>query len=305
VALPFAGWAQSLLVENVANGLVGKAVSQVDQRAQEPVVTPGRVFPRQADDQLPHLGRDGRSARPPATPIGIVPFFGDELVMPFQERGGLNEGDDLRQQFAQRLAFFGQGDAFGVIQSPVRRVPFQQGAIDPVFFEDEFKFLVQGRFDPARNASQYFPPRHERAWLNRTGQARNYFVEFVRRFGFVLEFNPKLMAREKQTAPSVPYAIVTAYGYQTTGNIRGDLIAVTNSYAGTGHSEHLNTSTFAKATVDKTTARVGSWIFKAGEIFTTLAPKVFGVWYRTLTAWLGGYHMAKKRRTQPIFPSPK
>jgi hypothetical protein len=84
--------------------------------------------------------------------------------MPFQKCFELNNGDDFRKPLAEGLALFGQRDAFGVGQPPMRRVPIQQGAVDTVFLEDKLEFLEEKGFDLASGPGKHLLPRHGQRW---------------------------------------------------------------------------------------------------------------------------------------------
>jgi len=58
----------------------------------------------------------------------------------------------------------------------MRRVAFEQGAIDAIFFERVFEFLEECRFDLACDPGKHFHPRHDQAWLKWLGWTRNYLA---------------------------------------------------------------------------------------------------------------------------------
>jgi hypothetical protein len=58
-------------------------------------VAPARVLPRQPEDELPHLGGDGRATAGLVTPDG--PFAPDQLAVPLQDGVRLAEQDAVVQ----------------------------------------------------------------------------------------------------------------------------------------------------------------------------------------------------------------
>ena len=172
------GRSQSVLAENVAYGLSGNGVTEVGERARDAVVTPQGILPRKLDDELFYFDGYCRPARPCFMPAGEIPLFGNELAMPFEERFGLHDCHHLAQQFAKRFALLGQSDAFLVIQSPVRGVALEDGAIDAVFFQNVFEFAEQSGFDLAGGASENSFPRHGRRMIEFAWQIEAFGVSF-------------------------------------------------------------------------------------------------------------------------------
>jgi hypothetical protein len=159
-ALAFASGAQSMQLEDIADGLVGDDQSEIGQRPGDAVVTPCGVLSGQLHNPLLDLSRDGWTARLSSAVGREIPLLGDQFAVPFEECFGLNNGDDFRKPLAERLALFGQRDALGVGQSPMRRVPIQQGAVDAVFLQDKLEFLAQGLVDLCGGPCQQLFPRH-------------------------------------------------------------------------------------------------------------------------------------------------
>src|SRR3990172_10285841 len=56
---------------------------QLHQLPADPLVTPPRVLPAEADDEVPDLGLDRRPAR--VTPPPICPLLPDEFAMPAEQ----------------------------------------------------------------------------------------------------------------------------------------------------------------------------------------------------------------------------
>jgi len=96
--------AEAELLENVSDRLIGNGVAEIGQRARDAVTAPGGVFSGEADNELLDVSGEGQSSGLGVAP-GKVPLSDDELAMPFQERGGLNNRDGVSEQFAESLAF--------------------------------------------------------------------------------------------------------------------------------------------------------------------------------------------------------
>ena len=92
-------------------------VAQIGQSADDPVVAPGALLPRHAHHQGLDLLVD-RGAAGGLVLLGSVKLLGHELVVPAENRGGLdNLSDFLQSLFTELLADVRQGLALAVTQS--------------------------------------------------------------------------------------------------------------------------------------------------------------------------------------------
>ena len=89
VAFAFGCRAQPLALQNIADGLVGNPMAQINQGADDAVITPAWVLPGELKHQLFNLNRDGRPTGFGLSTAGKVPFLGDQLAMPFEQGFGL------------------------------------------------------------------------------------------------------------------------------------------------------------------------------------------------------------------------
>ena len=80
--VPAACWIESRLMQHPPDGGGRDGDAEPGQLALDAQVAPPRVLARQAQDEGPDLGVDGRTAW---TPMGIGPAAGNQLPMPAQK----------------------------------------------------------------------------------------------------------------------------------------------------------------------------------------------------------------------------
>jgi len=81
---------QAMTAEDTADGLVRAAHAELEQLALDPPVTPARVLPGQAQDQLSTLGDQTRASAPGAAGEQR-PLAPDEIAMPAQQGLGADQ----------------------------------------------------------------------------------------------------------------------------------------------------------------------------------------------------------------------
>ena len=101
------GWLDAVSLENVANGCVRDAVADVGQRALNAIATPAGILfrkpNREVDDHLANVGASRLSL------VRRIPFSGDQLAMPTEDRIGRKQRADFKESLAaEYLAFHGQ-----------------------------------------------------------------------------------------------------------------------------------------------------------------------------------------------------
>ena len=106
----------TVILEDVAHGLIGDCVPQVGQGALDLVVSPGHILPRKAnnkiDDLLPHKWASYGLAT-----LTVIPFLGNQCSMPTENRIGREEGADLFEPLATKdLALNCQATPLVVVQ---------------------------------------------------------------------------------------------------------------------------------------------------------------------------------------------
>src|SRR3989442_15988950 len=100
---------EAMALEDVAHGLVTDRVPEVGQGAHDPVVAPGAILLRHADDQRLQLLVNRGTPRGLAL-LGTVTFLRHELTVPSENGVGLDDlGDFLQGFLPQLLADLRQG----------------------------------------------------------------------------------------------------------------------------------------------------------------------------------------------------
>src|SRR6266850_5629556 len=94
--LPLRSRRKAMALENVAHGLVTDGVPEVGQSADDPVVAPGTILPRQAQHQRLQLQVERRAPWYPAL-LGAVEFLRDECAVPGENRVGLDNSSYFLQ----------------------------------------------------------------------------------------------------------------------------------------------------------------------------------------------------------------
>ena len=118
VTIAFGCRTRAVSLENIADGLIGNAMTQIGQCADDAVIAPPWILAGELEHQLFDLGRDERSSRFGCASAGKIPFAGDQAAMPFERGFGLHDSDDLAQQLAEGLAFFGELQLVILHQTP-------------------------------------------------------------------------------------------------------------------------------------------------------------------------------------------
>src|SRR6476469_7209781 len=85
---------QACRSEDAADGAGADVVSEAGELALDAAVSPARVLPCQAGDELAEFAVDARAPRP----VRVGPFLGDQAPVPGQEGGGGDEA--VAAQFA-------------------------------------------------------------------------------------------------------------------------------------------------------------------------------------------------------------
>ena len=93
--------------QDAADGAGADVVSEPGELALDAAVSPARVLPCKADDELAQFAVDARAARP----VRVGPFLGDQASVPGQEGGGGDEA--VAAQFAGEQP--GQGGQEGSV----------------------------------------------------------------------------------------------------------------------------------------------------------------------------------------------
>ena len=102
--------------QDVAHGLVTDRVPEVGQGAHDPVVAPGAILLRHADDQRLQLLVNRGTPRGLAL-LGTVTFLRHELAVPSEDGIGFDDLRDFLQGFlSQLLADLRQGLALAITQ---------------------------------------------------------------------------------------------------------------------------------------------------------------------------------------------
>ena len=117
---PAGRWARVRGGQDAADGVGVDVVSEPGELALDAAVSPARVLPCQADDELAQLAVDARAARP----VRVGPFLGDQASVPGKEGCG---GDEA---VAAQLA--GQEPGQGGQECPVGPGPGELGRVGGV-----------------------------------------------------------------------------------------------------------------------------------------------------------------------------
>ena len=84
-------------LQNVGNSRIANRVANLSELALNAIETPCWILPcelhRQVDNHLPN----SRSTRLVRFTVGVIPFFGDELSVPTQDRIRREQGTDFIQ----------------------------------------------------------------------------------------------------------------------------------------------------------------------------------------------------------------
>jgi len=72
----------AMVLEDVAHGDSGDRVPEIGQGTLNPVVAPTGIVPSHLQDKFLDLGRDGWPTGFLGTTVLVVPFLGDELLVP-------------------------------------------------------------------------------------------------------------------------------------------------------------------------------------------------------------------------------
>ena len=100
---------QTMLLEDIADALIGDVVPQIDQRPLNAIVTPGRILLGQANHEFLYFFRHWRPPGLFCFAMLIIPLLGHQLVMPAENRIGRKKRADLFQQLPpQDLPLHGQ-----------------------------------------------------------------------------------------------------------------------------------------------------------------------------------------------------
>src|SRR5438445_2046096 len=142
---------EAMALEDVAHGLVTDRVPEVGEGADDPVVAPGAILLRHADDQRLQLLVNGGS--PWALPVcGAIKLLGHELTVPAKNRVGLDDLGHLPQGLlAKFLADFGQRFTFPVTQPDA---PLDLVAEDTIFRDQVLITQQQFLIDCPRDIRQ-------------------------------------------------------------------------------------------------------------------------------------------------------
>ena len=93
---------------------------EVGHCADDVIIAPGWILAGELEHPLFNLGRDERSSRFGCASAGKIPFAGGQAAVPFEQGFGLHDGNDLAQQLAEGLAFFGEHLALGLVEARQR-----------------------------------------------------------------------------------------------------------------------------------------------------------------------------------------
>jgi hypothetical protein len=100
--------------QNVADGLVGQRMPQVDQRSHNPVVSPTGILARPANHQILDLRLEAWSSHRPAW-FRTVELVCDEPAVPSQQGIWFSDTGDFLKRFPpQTLADLGQGGPLAI-----------------------------------------------------------------------------------------------------------------------------------------------------------------------------------------------
>ena len=143
---PLGGGGNSVPTQNVADGLVGQRMAQVDQRSHNPVVSPTGILARQAKHQILELRVDAWSSHRPAW-FRTVELVCDEPAVPSQQGIWFSDtGDFLKRVPPQTLADLGQAGPLAISQAESRpEVRFQNAVLRRQIFVLQKEFDSPGR----------------------------------------------------------------------------------------------------------------------------------------------------------------
>jgi len=68
---------------------------RISQGTGDAIITPAWILAGDLEHQSFDLDRDGWSSRFGFPPVGKIPFAGKQAAMPFEQRFGLHNGDDV------------------------------------------------------------------------------------------------------------------------------------------------------------------------------------------------------------------
>jgi hypothetical protein len=116
--LSFWGWLDAVGFENVPDSSIRDFVAKIAESTLNPIVPPGWILTSHPQNELLHFLRVRRSSRLLCLAVTIVPFLGDKLPVPAQDRIWCYDSGNLGQQFtSQQLTLDGQARSVNRLRS--------------------------------------------------------------------------------------------------------------------------------------------------------------------------------------------
>ena len=129
--------------QNIADRLIRNIVSNMGQRADDPVVAPAGVLACQSHDERFDVGSDSWPSWI-GTLLGAIEFRGHQFPIPSQNGLGFRDTRHVRQSLSsQPAADLGQRSTFGVGQpKPAGQVPSQDPILGGQILVLQQQFLI-------------------------------------------------------------------------------------------------------------------------------------------------------------------
>lgn len=133
-------------------------VTDVGKRTADAIETPTWVFLRESQDQVHDNLPDTRSAWIFLATLRVIPFLGDQLAVPAQDRVRGHDGGDFHQRLtADGLALDGQLSPLVIGQKDPFLAQFRQQSLDLIILKRDDLLLTM--IHQSRNQSEGDMPR--------------------------------------------------------------------------------------------------------------------------------------------------